>query len=902
MAIAAIVVSHDESLAASAVVAAVASQSVQPQITLVSRSLEDALSQLPAEFKTTNHNWIWLLTDETSPQPTALAELLSVSELSPSAALIAPKLVSENNSRVILQYGLSATSLWRPVSLVSQEFDQSQHDDIEDALAAALPGSLIRLSALTAIGGVNNKLSEPAKTYDAAIRLRLAGGRVLLAPKARVAIAADSRELLANQTDLELRKTQIQLATGFSPAVLVALGAFFAPATAIVQSAILLLIKRPEQIASTLVAGFWWFFTVFGKFAKRSQLSTEARSGLKGLKVLFASREDAARAQRSQIEQPVAQAERDIELATEQRPGFGPAGGFWVMALLAAISWQFWPRNIAVTGGGLLPLNPSLGQLFAHAGSSWQQSGLGLAAPADPFSWVLFALGCMTFWAPTLSVTIFLFLVKPLAFASAWRALSLVTNKRGLLLLGGLVYAFWPALTQAQFDGRLGTLLALVLMPWFVFTVARILELGAEARKSVQAWTWVGLSALLAAAISAGAPSLTPLVALAILLLAIYRFKRIGYLVWLPVPLLVLWIPLGAYLIFGLGQPLAIFTDPGVPLDTSAKPVWQLLLGSQLDSQYAQYLVYVPAVFIAVGLVAVLTKRSLNALVLWIALLASVASAWVLSQMLFQSAGSIFSLAASNFVAGSGLALLGLAGLLLAYLLVIAADAKPRFWRVFATGLSWVALSALVAQFAIMPSTLQYTDGTRVPALVAAQAAQNPDTRLISISPEPGDAGVQHFSATLVTGTGIHLDDLSVAYRFSVNQLAERPMSKEIGRVTADLVSANGANVLPVLHKLGVNYVLVPDQSSVAAVNLSASLDTVDQLEAVGSTAYGRLWRVTDQKDISKPQDSGWSITKGVQVSVLALFALLAIPTRRRARLASDDEMTVLDSFETEAN
>jgi hypothetical protein len=108
--------------------------------------------------------------------------------------------------------------------------------------------------------------------------------------------------------------------------------------------------------------------------------------------------------------------------------------------------------------------------------------------------------------------------------------------------------------------------------------------------------------------------------------------------------------------------------------------------------------------------------------------------------------------------------------------------------------------------------------------------------------------------------------------------------------------------VLPVLHKLGVNYVLVPDQSSVAAVNLSASLDTVDQLEAVGSTDYGRLWRVSDQKEVSKTQDSGWSITKGVQVSVLALFALLAVPTRRRARFASDDELTELDTFETEAN
>ena len=108
--------------------------------------------------------------------------------------------------------------------------------------------------------------------------------------------------------------------------------------------------------------------------------------------------------------------------------------------------------------------------------------------------------------------------------------------------------------------------------------------------------------------------------------------------------------------------------------------------------------------------------------------------------------------------------------------------------------------------------------------------------------------------------------------------------------------------MLPVLHKLGVNYVLVPDQSSVAAVNLSASLDTVDELEAVGSTDYGRLWRVSDQKVITKPQDSGWSITKGVQVSVLALFALLAVPTRRRAQFASDDELTELDGFETEAN
>ena len=902
MAIAAIVVSHDESITASEAVAAVASQSLQPDVTINVGTLEEGISKLPSGFATVSNNWVWYLTPETLPAETALAELSKVSELSPSAALIAPKLVSRNNPRVLLQYALAATRLWRPVSLVSEEFDQSQHDDIEDALAAALPGSLIKLSALNEVGGLNHKISGLASTYDLCIRLRLAGGRVLVAPNARVGISGESQELLANVNNLAVRKVQIQLATAFAPAATVLIGALLSPLIALLQSILLLVVKRPEQIPSTLGAGFWWFFNVLSQFGKRSKLNADARAQLKGLRNLFASREDAARAQRSRIEQPVAQAERDIELASELRPGFGPAGGFWVMALLAGLSWQFWPQNIAVTGGGLLPLNQNLGQLFAHAGSSWQQSGLGLAAPADPFSWVLFALGCITFWAPTLSVTLFLFLVKSLAFAAAWRALSLVTSKRSLLLLGGLIYAFWPALTQAQLDGRLGTLVALVLMPWFVFTLARVLELGSEARKSVQAWTWVGLSALLAAAISAGAPSLTPLVALAILLLAIYRFKRIGYLIWLPVPLLVLWIPLGVYLVVGLGQPLALLTDPGVPLDTPESPIWQLILGTKLSGQFADYLVFVPAVFIAVGLVAILTKRSLNALAIWIAFTASVASAWVLNHVSFQAAGSIFNSASGSFATGSPLPLLGLAGLLVSYLFVMGADAKPRAWRVLANGFSWLALAAMVAQFAVLPSVLQYTDGTRVPALVAAQAAQNPDTRLISISPEPGTAGVQHYSATLVTGTGIHLDDLSVAYRYSVNKLAERPLSKTISRVTADLVSANGADVLPVLHELGVSYVLVPDQTSVAAVNLSASLDTVDQLEAVGSTAYGRLWRVSDQKVAPKIQDSGWSITKGVQVSVLGLFALLAIPTRRRARISTDDELTELDSFESEGN
>lgn len=900
MAIAAIVVSHDENVAASATVAAVNSQSLQPDQIVYSRDLESGLHQISEDLKADANLWIWLLSPETIPLPGALAQLQRATESSPSAALIAPKLVSPSNSRIIEQYGLSLTAGWHPFSQVSSAFDQSQFDDQEDALAAALEGSLIRVSALTSIGGRNLKLNPLASSYDLAIRLKLAGGRILLAPDARINVTSGAGFLLNQTSPLNVRKTQIQLAAGFANPFAVAVLGALAPLLALITSFWLLLIKRPERIGSTLLAGFWWFFTMFGKFARRSKLTSSQRSGIKSLRVFFATREEVARAQRAQIEQPAAQAERDLEAVASDRPEFASAGGFWIMAALAILSWQFWPRDTAVSGGALLPLSDSLGQLFAHAGSSWQTLGLGTAAPADPFSWVLLALGATTFWSPTLSITIVVFLVKPLAFAAAWRALSLVTKRRGLLVLGALIYAFWPALTQAQSEGRFGTLVALVLMPWFVFTLARVLELGAVARRSVQTWTWVGLSAILAAAISAGAPSLTPLVALVILLLAIYRFKRIGYLVWLPVPLLVLWVPLAIYLIIGLAHPLALLADPGVPLSADSTPIWKLILGGNTTSPFASYIGFAPAFFLVVALLATVSRRSLNALGLWIALLSAVACAFYLNTVQFQAFGG-FADTKVQSVAGSPHALLGLAGLLLAYLVVIALDNGAKVIGALAQVGSWLVLLVLAAQFAITPLSLSWGDGSQVPALIAAQAATDPNSRTLVLAPSPApDGNTAQFTATIVTGAGIRLDNLSVAYRYALVRLEKTNSYRDVAAAAAKLVSANGSSVTADLGKLSVDFILVQDQSSTAAVDLASTLDTVKELEPVGATQYGHLWRVHAQHPVVIKADSGWSITKAVQVSVLALFALLAIPTRRRSRNPADQDAVDLEGFDAE--
>jgi hypothetical protein len=880
MAVAAIIVGTDESQI-SQTRSALSGQSSPVQEIKLATSLTDATALVDGQFE-----WIWLLAAGMEPQPTALASLSLAAETSPSAVWLAPKLVRSGRVRELEEFGLTVNRFWQPISPVRNELDQGQHDHREDLLAASVFGSLLRTDALLAAGGFAQRGNALANQYRLAVAMRLAGNRVLAAPAARVALPTDASHppiQLSDFSPLQQSRAQVQLFTGYRNPVITLLGGLFAPLFAIFGALFFTAAKRPERIGVTLATGFWWFFNGFLLLGKRPRLGPGLRGGLGAIKTLFATREDRHRAAQSGIEHPAAIAEASLE-AENQRVSFSRSGGYWIMLALAAVSWQFWPKDIAVSGGGLAPLGTSLAHLFSRAGASWQQLGFGVPAPSDPFNWVLFGFGLITFWAPTLSVTLFVFLIKPLAFGAAWRLLTLVSRRPWLLTVGALTYAFWPALTAAQAEGRLGTSVALVLLPLFLFTLARILQFGASPRRSVQTWTWVGTGALLAAAISAGAPSLTPLVGLVILLLAIYRFKRIGYLVWLPVPLLVMWIPLGWYLTVGLAHPMLLFTEPGVPNVSGPYSIAQLLLGTPTAGLFAQWVSYLPAVPLLLALGATVTKRALNGMWLWLALLASVATAFIFNQLVFFNG------------TGSPLPLVGLAGLIASVLLVIALDQAGRAGAAVGGALSLLVSVVFAAQFLLLPATLTWSDGSQMPALVRAQAAQNPNTRVLVIASSETTGNTTLISAQIVTGAGQVLPDHSVAYDAAIAKLRNTDARySQLGDVVANLVAANDANLQAGLKKFAIDYVLLPAKGD--AVAIGSSLDTVAQLEPVGTTQYGRLWRVRSSELSHAPSGWDWSVTKQVQVGVLALFALLALPTRRRSRISSDDEQE-LDAFE----
>ena len=82
-----------------------------------------------------------------------------------------------------------------------------------------------------------------------------------------------------------------------------------------------------------------------------------------------------------------------------------------------------------------------------------------------------------------------------------------------------------------------------------------------------------------------------------------------------------------------------------------------------------------------------------------------------------------------------------------------------------------------------------------------------------------------------------------------------------------------------------------------AATELGLAFDSIAELEPIGATDFGRLWRVRDAaasaQSVEPPFNTLWSITKAVQVGIIGAFVLLAIPSRTRRRSGSDSEIFV---------
>jgi hypothetical protein len=356
-----------------------------------------------------------------------------------------------------------------------------------------------------------------------------------------------------------------------------------------------------------------------------------------------------------------------------------------------------------------------------------------------------------------------------------------------------------------------------------------------------------------------------------------FRIRRFGYLLWVGLPLAALYGPTFLYYLTDVRNPLAVLADPGLAAQSATAPFFHL------------HGLLVAGAVAFVALFATLRKRIFLAFSGWVFVLLAVASAYLISALSFPAVG--VGQASLETVNGSPTALLIVAGLGLVMLAVVAIDDIParNARRVIATLSTLLLVVPGLALSVLTPVKVAYSDGRVVPSIVAAEAEQGSNLKLLVLTPSSDSAGNKRLAAELVAGDGVQLDDVSLAYRFSIADLAGERYS-EIAQMVADLVSANGTPIAKRLQREHIGYILVPNGTSSELSDLGIALDSVSELETVGATDLGRLWRVREpEAAVDETTSSPWSITKAVQVSVLLGYLLMAVPSRTSRRRGNEE-------------
>jgi GT2 family glycosyltransferase len=832
--------------------------------------------------------WLWVLPADAAPEPDALARLLAAVEVAPSVVIAGPKLVDPEDRSLLRSFGESVTVYGATVPLADDELDQSQHDSTDDVLGVVLPGMLIRRAMWDVLGGPDRGLPTADAGLDLSIRARLAGGRVVRVAGARVAVAAGAQDFTRRRPlgpaawHRARRAAELHRRLVYAPGPAVPVHWLSLLPLAVLRTLGLLLAKRPAAIPGEIAAGVAAIFDPSVSAARRA-LRRARRVGWSAIAPLRIP-PDIVRERRASA--------RDREQARSGLPDLVRApflpGGLAITLIAAALGVVLALRLLgagALTGGGLLPLAGDPGALWASLG--WHaRDGLGLEGPADPFHAVLALLGTLTPWNPSLSLVVLWVAAPPLAALAAWWCATRLSTRAWPPVLAAALWMLAPSFLAALIEGRPGAVLAHVLLPWLLFALL-------EAPRS---WSAAGAASLLFAAVAASAPILVPVLLGAVVVWAIGHPRALVRILAIPLPAFALAAPLiAAHL--ARGTPLGLLADPGVAMPSAVPSGWHLLLGSPAAEAdgWAAFIetlglpdfVATPA---SIALLAPLAAVVLLALFLPGAARAVPAVLLALGGLLTAVAAAHLAPATSAGAAitvwtGTGLSLYW-AGLIAAVVVAMAALGRLA-----------VAVGAAVllsAALAVAPSLVTLTtggghvvagDGRTLPAIVAAEAADDPDLGTLVLRPlDDGSLAV-----SIDRGAGTTLDETST---FAATRDAASPDQRTLAELAGNLASRGGFDPAPVLDGFGIEFVVLTpatgDGGDRVRDRAAEALDAQSALEAVGDTGRGSLWRYPDHTPTRLPSGSPPFAALGLaaQAAVIGFALLLALPTGRRRRLA----------------
>lgn len=586
------------------------------------------------------HEWLWLLHDDSAPEPQALQELLLAVERAPSVTVAGSKQVEWGNRRKLVDVGLSISRWAERLTLIDvDELDQGQYDSRSDVFAVNSAGMLIRRDVWDLLEGFDPALPGTGDDVDFCWRNRLAGHRVVVVPSAVIRHAsARTHPTVAQRA---ARKAEVYLRLKHSPLGKVPFLAVGAVIGGFGRLALGLLAKDPGYGFSQLLASVAAVLRPVDLFRSRRRATRTRRLPRSTVRALQTSRREVWSHRRSVIDAFSAEGHLSEAAIADQQGAHIPSGDAtedfsslaapsrtWVgvgaiaaAVVLAAVSLVGLHRLIgapALAGGALLPVSASMTDIWNNASTWWIPLGSGMAGHGDPFGYVLWLLAALGLGNGNVALVTLVLLALPLAGLSAWFAAGALTRSRGLRLWAAFLWAAVPALQVALGSGRLGALLVHLLLPLAGLALIRAVggarapqpgmhrhgsdvapaasnpdaiafdDDDAYARRrpvevmlkpgisGVPSWTAAATAGLLLAVITAAAPSLLLLTVVGILAAVFLLRRRAKTLWWSLVPPLAVFVP---FIGSTTEQLRAVLADPGVPVPFEAAALWQQLLG-----------------------------------------------------------------------------------------------------------------------------------------------------------------------------------------------------------------------------------------------------------------------------------------------------------------------------------
>ena len=835
-------------------------------------------------------DWIWLLHDDAAVLPGTLAGLLDVATSADDIAVVGPKLREWPSLKRLLEVGVSVTNTGtRETGLETGEPDAGQHDWPRDVLAVSSAGMLVRRDVWDDLGGFDPALPMYFDDIDFGWRVASAGYRTRTAPSA-VAFHAEATwrgtrrrtagdvpqwearraalyTLLANASRRRFLRQYVRLFVGSflrffgfllgkdpesASDELLALRSVYAHPLELREAR-----RTRAAVATRNVADFRHLFPPFWlPYRHGFDAVVEATIAM----VKPESVESTGRRSAFDDETPLDEQHEEQPSFVFRHPWLVTSLVLGALAFVAGRGLFSGPDAASVLHGGALPPAPD-------SAADWWRAILERSHPVGllstsipPVYLIPLAVAATPVWpVPGVVVSTLMLFAVPLAGLSAHRLGRRLTTRRLHRIVWAVSYALSIVAVGAVTEGRLGTVVALIVLPIVANTAIQIAD-DPGWQKGVRLGIWIAVA-------SAFAPVSFLLCVLGLGLLVFLERKWV--LRDVAIAVVTAAVLLGPWLVQRVLHPTRMWWEAGFPVEAHAGVV-DLLFGRGGGPGAAP-------IWFSIGLpvvaaLAIVPRRTRHHVLLcWVVALTGLAVAVLGNSIAFTTP-----FGPARIAAWVGVPLvIWVAGLLTAVMLAV-----PEVM-----GLPRAALVALATAVLLLPVgvgcwwLIRGTDHplvNAVPDTVPAYIAANDGSTLVVTGTVERGA-----DARVVAGAGPYLG-LEAA-------TPSRERAHTLQTTVARLLARPAPEDVRSLSDLGISAIYAPEVDP----GIARRIDGAPGLRPAGSDSpRSRVWLLpgTPAELSGEAPMWRWLVDGGMVAAWLAAILLTAPVRRRRALPMLGDE------------